>query len=104
MKLLTQIDINKGLSEPHQVVMVEMTVEEFLSLFVSSVPEKRRVLKGLPGIMSLFLCSKSQASRISNAEWFRPAIIYREGKLMTFDADIAEKLGRERIDTKKAKE
>lgn len=86
-------------------VTVRMTQDElklYLDWKSGDSAKERNVKKGLSGIMELFLCSRPQACRIANSEWFRPAILYKEGKLMTFDADVAERLGKERINHKKA--
>ena len=91
--------------EQNGFVNVRMSAEElrlYLEWKSGDAQKGRNVKKGLTGVMELFLCSRPQACRIANSDWFRPAIIYKEGKLMTFDADIAEQLGKERINHKKA--
>lgn len=85
-------------------VSVRMSSDElrlYLEWKSGKTNKTRNIKKGLTGVMELFQCSRPQACRIANAEWFRPAIIYKEGKLMTFDADIAEQLGKERTDKQK---
>jgi len=74
-------------------ILVEMTPQEYLDLLAKNHDQKpRNVVKGLKGLMELFGCSRSKAFTISHADWFRPAVIIRDGKYVSFDEDIALEL------------
>ena len=83
-------------TDPNGTVQVEMTTMEFLEILQSKQKKpKPNVAKGLNGIMDIFKCSKSTAFKIAHSEWFKPAILYRDGKFICFDVDQARRLALE---------
>ena len=80
---------------PDDTVDVRMTIREYLEMMsFFSAPKKQNVGKGLTDLMTIFRCSRSKAYHISHSEWFKPAILYREGKSLTFDIDVARDLAK----------
>lgn len=76
-------------------IIVKMSIEEYIEYKNSKKKKERNIEKGLNGIMKAFNCTKSLAGKISQAEWFQPAIIYKEGRRIIFDKDIAYELSKE---------
>ena len=79
-------------------ITVEMTLEEYMA--ICDQKNERNVGRGLNDLMDMFKCSKATAFKISHSDWFRPAIILRRGKVLSFDKDIALKLAQENIANK----
>ncbi len=77
-----------------QRIQVSMSMEEFIALRSRTARKERNLGKGLNGIMELLGCSKSKAYHIAHSDWFKPAIVYKERRFLSFDKDIAEELAR----------
>lgn len=82
-------------SDGQGMVMVEMSVSEYLELIKGPAPTPN-IQRGLDAIMALFKCSRATAFRISHSDWFAPAIIDNGGKLVLFDANMALELAKNR--------
>lgn len=82
-----------GIDDEH--IIVEMTIKEYLEFKELVANKKKDIGKGLADIMEMFKCSRATAFKVSHTDWFQPAIILRQGKLLTFDKDIALKLAKE---------
>lgn len=92
---MKQVQPLNGINDEH--IIVEMTIQEYLEYkqLKSDKKFKVNVGKGLSDLMEMFKCSKATAFKIAHSDWFEPALIFRQGKLMNFDKDLALELAKE---------
>ena len=74
-----------------------MTIEEFLSIRQRDTQAERNVGKGLGELMTMFKCSKATAFKIAHSDWFKPALMLKEGKIIVFDKEVAYSLAKNRL-------
>ena len=94
---MKQVKPLQGLKDDH--ITIEMTIQEYMEFLNAKNNKKKNTGKGLSALMDAFKCSKTYAYKISKEKWFQPAIIYKEGRTIIFDMDMAFELAKEHSDT-----